>query len=30
VTTAQGVERIYNQVVELEAVKVDFQKIFAA
>lgn len=29
VTTAQGVERVYNQAVEFEAVKVDFQKIFA-
>jgi Uma2 family endonuclease len=29
VTTAQGVERIYNQTVEFEAVKVGFQKIFA-
>jgi Uma2 family endonuclease len=29
VTTMQGVERIYNQAIEFEAVKVDFQKIFA-
>ena len=29
VTTAQGVERVYNQAVDFEAVKVDFQKIFS-